>query len=97
MNYLITHVGEESLFDVAAAYNGGPGNLRRWKNEVEIDDPLLFIESIPSFENRDFVEKVLTNIWVYRTRLGQPAPSRDLVAAGSLPAYEALDQLIHTE
>ena len=97
VNYLITHVGEESLFDVAAAYNGGPGNLRRWKNEVEIDDPLLFIESIPSFENRDFVEKVLTNIWVYRTRLGQPAPSRDLVAAGSLPAYEALDQLIHTE
>lgn len=90
---LIDTAAEGDLFQLAAAYNGGPGNLRRWKREMEIEDSLLFIESIPNRESRDFVEKVLTNFWVYRARLGQPAPSRDAVAAGELPLYEALDRI----
>ncbi|MEM8936720.1 MAG: transglycosylase SLT domain-containing protein [Pseudomonadota bacterium] len=90
---LIDTAADGDLFHLAAAYNGGPGNLRRWKRDVAIDDPLLFIESIPSSESREFVEKVLTNFWIYRDRLGQSAPSRDKVAAGELPLYEALDQI----
>ncbi len=93
VGYLIDGAADGDLFHLAAAYNGGPGNLRRWKRKMEIEDPLLFIESIPNRESRDFVEKVLTNVWVYRARLGQPAPSRDKVAAGELPLYEALDQI----
>ncbi len=93
VNHLISTTGEGDLFDVAVAYNGGPGNLRRWKRNVEVEDPLLFIESIPNTESRDFVEKVLTNVWIYHARLGQPAASRDLVAAGKTPVYEALDRL----
>jgi soluble lytic murein transglycosylase-like protein len=93
VNHLISTAAGGDLFDMAVAYNGGPGNLRRWKNGMEIEDPLLFIESIPNNESRDFVEKVLTNVWVYRARLGQPAPSRNEVAAGRLPLYEALDQI----
>lgn len=93
VGYLIDGAAQGDLFNLATAYNGGPGNLRRWKRDVNIDDPLLFIESIPSRENRNFVETVLTNFWVYRARLGQPAPSRDKVAAGELPLYEALDQI----
>lgn len=95
VGYLIDGAADGDLFNLAAAYNGGPGNLRRWKRDMEIEDPLLFIESIPNSESRDFVEKVLTNFWVYRARLGQPAPSRDKVAAGELPLYEALDQISH--
>jgi len=90
---LINTTAEGGLFHLAAAYNGGPGNLRRWKRKLEIDDPLLFIESIPNRESRDFVEHVLTNFWIYRARLGQAAPSREKVAAGDLPLYEALDQI----
>ncbi len=93
VGYLIEGSAEGDLFKLAAAYNGGPGNLRRWSKKMEIEDPLLFIESIPNRESRDFVEHVLTNFWVYRARLGQPAPSRDRVAAGDLPLYEALDQI----
>ncbi len=93
VDYLMTKAVGGDLFHLAAAYNGGPGNLRRWKRDVEIEDPLLFIESIPNRESRDFVEKVLTNFWVYRARLGQPAPSREKVAAGQLPLYEAIDQI----
>ncbi|WP_411817163.1 lytic transglycosylase domain-containing protein [Hyphococcus sp. DH-69] len=93
VDHLMTKAVDGDLFHLAAAYNGGPGNLRRWKRDVEIEDPLLFIESIPNRESRDFVEKVLTNFWIYRARLGQPAPSREKVAAGELPLYEAIDQI----
>lgn len=93
VGYLINGAADGDLFHLAAAYNGGPGNLRRWKNALEIEDPLLFIESIPNRESRNFVEHVLTNFWIYRARLGQPAPSREKVAAGELPLYEALDQI----
>ena len=80
------------LFRLAVAYNGGPGNLARWERKMNYDgDPLLFIESIPSRETRVFVERVLTNLWVYRLRLGQPAPSLDALAAGKWPLYVALD------
>ena len=97
VNHLISTTGEGDLFDVAVAYNGGPGNLRRWKRNVEVEDPLLFIESIPNTESREFVEKVLTNVWIYHARLGQPAASRDLVAAGKTPVYEALDRMAGDE
>ncbi len=93
VNQLLDRHTEGNLFKVAIAYNGGPGNLRRWDRKLSVDDPLLFIESIPNPESRDFVEKVLTNVWVYRDRLGQPAPTREKVAAGDLPLYEAIDQL----
>ena len=93
VSHLIDTAAKGDLFHLAAAYNGGPGNLRRWKRDVAIEDPLLFIESIPNRESRDFVEHVLTNFWVYRARLGQPAPSREKVAAGELPLYKAIDQI----
>ncbi len=97
VNQLIDVYADGNLFHMAVAYNGGPGNLRRWRRAANVDDPLLFIESIPNPESRDFVEKVLTNVWVYRARLGQPAPSRDKVAAGALPLYEAIDQIAGAE
>lgn len=93
VNHLIETTADGDLFDMAVAYNGGPGNLRRWKREVPIEDPLLFIESIPNPESRDFVEKVLTNYWIYRQRLGLAPTSRDRVAAGEVPLYDALDEI----
>lgn len=83
---------EGNLFYATVAYNGGPGNLSKWRRKSEYqDDPLLFIESIPSRETRAFVERVLTNLWIYRFRLGQPASSLDAIAAGTWPRYQAFD------
>ena len=80
------------LFRLTTAYNGGPGNLQKWQRKVDVeDDPLLFIESLPSRETRIFIERVLTNFWIYRARLGQPAPSLDAAASGTWPSYAALD------
>lgn len=81
-----------NLFLLAAAYNAGPGNLSKWVAGMKHgNDPLLFIESLPSRETRVFVEKVMTNFWIYRARMGQPSPSLDAVAAGEWPLYEGMD------
>ena len=52
----------------------------------------MFLESIPSEETRNFVERVLANFWIYRDRLGQKTPSLDAIAAGDWPVYTALDR-----
>lgn len=81
------------LFHMVAAWNGGPGNLNKWRRQTKhLDDPLFFIESIPSRETRIFIERVITNLWIYRNRLGQPKPSLDAIAAGERPVYIALDR-----
>lgn len=80
------------LFRLAVAYNAGPGNLRRWLRKAEFeDDPLLFVESIPWRESRMFVERVLTNFWIYRERLREDSPSLDAAATGHWPIYFNLD------
>ena len=81
------------LFRLATAYNAGPGNLGRWQRQMDHGgDPLLFIESVPSRETRLFIERVLTNFWVYRNRMGQPTPTMDAVVQGNWPTYEGLDR-----
>lgn len=84
---------DDNLFHVIASYNAGPGNVMKWdKSTRHGGDPLLFIESIPSGENRDFIERVFTNLWIYRQRLGQPTPSLDAVAQNDWPRYHSLDR-----
>ncbi|RVU35021.1 lytic transglycosylase domain-containing protein [Hwanghaeella grinnelliae] len=82
----------ENLFYTVAAYNGGPGNLQKWRAKVDYaDDPLLFIESLPSRETRNYVENVLADMWIYRHRFGQTTPTLDSLLAGDWPVYAALD------
>ena len=58
------------------AYNAGPGNLAKWKQQYAdtLNDPLLFIESLPAAETRSYVQHVMANDWIYRQRLQLPAP-----------------------
>jgi len=87
----------DNLVMVVSAYNGGPGNVRKWQRRIkESEDPLMFIESLPSRENREFVRRVFTNMWIYRSRLEQPAPSLDALAEGRWPEYHALDSRVDT-
>ena len=75
-----------------AAYNGGPGSLVNWRREVTYrQDPLLFIESIGFYETRNYIERVMANLWLYRMRLGQDTPSLDALASGAWPTLEYLD------
>ena len=77
------------LFRTLAAYNAGPAKLKKWLKRVKhMDDPLLFMEAIPSPETRNFLEDVTRNLWIYRIRAGQSNPSLEQVAAGTWPEIE---------
>ncbi len=84
-----------SLLLAAAGYNAGDTNARRWvaafgdPREGTVD-PLDFIEQIPFSETRNYVQRVLENIEVYRNRLaGKDEPLQimsDLYAPAAAPA-----------
>lgn len=77
------------LFLLAASYNAGPGRVAEWKDSVSYeDDPLLFLESIPYRETRYYVQRVLSNFWIYQERLGEHASSLDQLASGASPLYK---------
>ena len=87
-----TEVNNNLIF-TAVAYNAGPGNLARWKKRMKYqNDPLMFIETIPSKETRSFVERIMVNYWVYRVLMGQPVGSLDDVTAGKWPIYKNMDK-----
>ncbi len=77
------HVGS-SLIRLLVAYNGGPGNLRKWLANVDHqEDPFLLVESIPARETRYYVKNVVSNLGIYRNRFGQTAPALVGLAAGN--------------
>ena len=77
-----------NLIFLTAAYNGGPGNLQKWQEKINyLDDPLFFMESIPSRETRWFIEKVLTKYWIYKNKSGLESQSLILLASGKNPIY----------
>jgi len=75
---------DRSVVRLLAAYNGGPGNLRKWLAKVDHqDDPFLLIESIPARETRHYIKSVISNLALYRSQLGQNSPAlRELAAGG---------------
>ena len=87
-----------NLFMLAAAYNAGPGNLQKWKSASRHvdDDPLFFIETMPSRETRLFIERVMANYWIYQNRLGQSTATLDAVATGASPIYDRQDEKVTT-
>lgn len=76
--YIADRMGEFSGSYVLglAGYNAGPGRARQWIRENgDPRDPKVdvidWIERIPITETREYVTKVLSNIQIYRARLGE--------------------------
>ena len=74
-----------------AAYNAGPGRVDQWL-EANGDprdagvDPVIWIESIPFTETRNYVMRVLESLHVYRARLqGRSEPLRLIADLGAAP------------
>lgn len=71
-----------SLYDgfypmAIAAYNAGPGRVSQWirefgdprKGEIDVID---WVEHIPIYETRNYVQRVLESYYIYRLRFGLP-------------------------
>ena len=53
---------------ILISYNAGPHNLKKWlKRFRHLQDPDVFIESIPYPETRKYVKKVLRNYGIYQS------------------------------
>jgi soluble lytic murein transglycosylase len=83
-----------------AGYNAGPGRARQWIKEFGDPrdgkvDPIDWIFRIPIEETREYVQKVLSNIQIYRARLGDEGNAVRLIAdlhratAGRMPSGAA--------
>ena len=90
IDYLLKHGAVDGdLMSLLIAYNGGPGNLRRWRRGLAgVDDPLLFIESLPSAQTRDYVRRVMGNYWAYRSKQGRKLPTLAALARGKALSYK---------
>jgi len=79
------------LVRMLAAYNGGPGNLRKWLKKIGNDDPFLFIESIPARETRNYIKGVLSYLYIYQNQLGEPITELQKLIAGQ-PSINVSEQ-----
>lgn len=74
------------LIKTLAAYNAGPGSVQSWEKAARnIDDPLLYVESIPYGETRNYVMQVMAHYWVYKMLLGEYPDSLSTLADGEWP------------
>jgi soluble lytic murein transglycosylase len=56
----------------AAAYNAGPGRVRKWRRESAGQPVDLWVENIPYKETRNYVQNVMVFNAIYQERLNQP-------------------------
>jgi soluble lytic murein transglycosylase len=56
----------------SAAYNAGPQVVERWLREDPPPDPAVWIETLPYFETRDYIPRVMAFATLYDWRLQQP-------------------------
>ncbi|MCB2079737.1 MAG: lytic transglycosylase domain-containing protein [Novosphingobium sp.] len=76
---------------VMAAYNAGLSPITRWNTEVKADgDPLLWMESIPYWETRGYVNIVMRNYWMYERQAGGASESRMAMVQGMWPTFPGL-------
>jgi soluble lytic murein transglycosylase len=84
-----------SLILASAAYNAGPNNAKKWiaaygDPRSPNVDPIEWIEQIPFNETRNYVQRVIENLEIYRGRLaGRDLPLRilaDLYSPNPPPA-----------
>ena len=95
--YLKTLMGlrmvDDDVLLTAIAYNAGPGSLQKWKkNSKAGDDALMFLETLPAKETRQFAKRVLAAYWIYQERLGQETPTLKALATGGWPRYTPQDE-----
>lgn len=69
---------DRALPPAIAGYNAGPGRPNQWRASVTLPGP-NYIETIPFDETRDYVKKVLANIYFYELiTTGKATPMKEM-------------------
>ena len=76
---------------VMAAYNACLVPIARWNYEIQDKgDPLLWIESVPYWETRGYVNIVMRNYWMYERQAGGTSESRMALTQGMWPTFPGI-------
>lgn len=59
----------DQVLPAIAAYNAGPNAVSRWVEEGALDEPDAWIETVPYYETRDYLARVLSFATIYDWRL----------------------------
>lgn len=91
-NYLLrllsTNIVDGDLFRMVAAYNAGEKWVLEAKRALgDNADPLLFLESIPVAQTRQYTEEVIASYWIYRQIMDKDSPTL-LQAANDAPRID---------
>lgn len=85
IGYLLEEFNGNLIYSIAA-YNAGPGNVKKWlKRGLADNGPAAFVESIPFPETKKYVKKVMSNYWVYRDKFDQSKSTLRQVASNKWP------------
>ena len=85
---------QNNIIKMLVAYNAGMGNLVKFEKTFNTSDPLLYIESFPAYETRNYIKRVMSNLWLYRARLNQPLTALKELADGRWPYYNSEDEYV---
>ena len=85
---------QNNIIKMLVAYNAGMGNLVKFEKSFSTSDPLLYIESFPAYETRNYIKRVMSNLWLYRARLNQPLTALQELADGHWPYYNSEDEYV---
>jgi soluble lytic murein transglycosylase len=84
LHELIDRFGNNPVL-VSGAYNAGPNAVDRWLDSQPGSEPAIWIETLPYFETRDYIPRVLAFSTIYDWRLQLPV-SR---ISSRMPAFDS--------
>ncbi|RPH97714.1 MAG: hypothetical protein EHM68_07370 [Lysobacterales bacterium] len=81
---LLDRYGDNPML-ATGAYNAGPGAVDRWVDERRAGEPAIWVETLPYFETRDYIPRVLAFTTLYDWRMQRPV-SR---ISSRMPAFDS--------
>ena len=88
---------KNNIIKMLAAYNAGMGTMVEFEKMFQTYDPLLYIESFPTYETRSYIKRVMSNMWLYRARLDQPLTIMRELAESQWPLYNSEDEYVQQQ
>ena len=80
------------MLRAVASYNCGPGVMLKTRAALGQDaDSLLVVESMPGAQTREYVQRVMSSYWIYRSLMGGDSRTLDAIASGAKSVPVALD------